>query len=317
MKICIVGPGIMPIPPTGWGAVEILIDDYRNTLEKLGHEVIIVNVPNPDDIIRQVNNCDPEFVHIQYDDFIQIVPHLKCDHVAITSHYGYIEKTDRWGGYANIFRNFVVSDVNIFCLSPKILEVYKQAGVPESRLFLVPNGVRLDLFRYSDVCDYPDRSIYLAKIDYRKRQHAVQHIENLYFAGECHDNRFNIYSDRYLGSWSKAKLYQDLTKYANLVLLSDGEAHPLVCMEAMAAGLGLVITEEASANLDTSLEFISVIKESDIDNAEKINSIIKQNREYSVLNRAKIIEYVNSKFDWTSIVENYYLPSVYRAIDNE
>ena len=195
--------------------------------------------------------------------------------------------------------------------------MYKQAGVPESRLFLVPNGVRLDLFRYSDVCDYPDRSIYLAKIDYRKRQHAVQHIENLYFAGECHDNRFNIYNDRYLGSWSKAKLYQDLTKYANLVLLSDGEAHPLVCMEAMAAGLGLVITEEASANLDTSLEFISVIKESDIDNAEKINSIIKQNREYSVLNRAKIIEYVNSKFDWTSIVENYYLPSVYRAIDNE
>ena len=24
MKIAIVGPGIMPIPPTGWGAVEIL-----------------------------------------------------------------------------------------------------------------------------------------------------------------------------------------------------------------------------------------------------------------------------------------------------
>ena len=35
MKICIVGPGIMPIPPTGWGAVEILIWDYKETLEKL------------------------------------------------------------------------------------------------------------------------------------------------------------------------------------------------------------------------------------------------------------------------------------------
>ena len=41
MKIAIVGPGIMPIPPTGWGAVEILIWDQKLALEKLGHEVKI------------------------------------------------------------------------------------------------------------------------------------------------------------------------------------------------------------------------------------------------------------------------------------
>jgi hypothetical protein len=28
LKISIIGPGIMPIPPTGWGAVEILFWDY-------------------------------------------------------------------------------------------------------------------------------------------------------------------------------------------------------------------------------------------------------------------------------------------------
>ena len=39
MKISIVGPGIMPIPPTGWGAVEILIWDQKLALEKLGHQV--------------------------------------------------------------------------------------------------------------------------------------------------------------------------------------------------------------------------------------------------------------------------------------
>ncbi len=33
----------MPIPPTGWGAVEILIWDTKNALEQLGHEVHIVN----------------------------------------------------------------------------------------------------------------------------------------------------------------------------------------------------------------------------------------------------------------------------------
>ena len=31
MKVAIVGPGIMPIPPTGWGAVEILIWDQPDS----------------------------------------------------------------------------------------------------------------------------------------------------------------------------------------------------------------------------------------------------------------------------------------------
>ena len=42
MKVSIVGPGIMPIPPTGWGAVEILIWDQKLALEKLGHEVQMI-----------------------------------------------------------------------------------------------------------------------------------------------------------------------------------------------------------------------------------------------------------------------------------
>ena len=40
MKISIIGPGIMPIPPTGWGAVEILIWDQKLALEELGHEAV-------------------------------------------------------------------------------------------------------------------------------------------------------------------------------------------------------------------------------------------------------------------------------------
>ena len=46
MKIALIGPGIMPIPPVGWGAVEILIWDYYNELKKLGNEVIIINTKN-------------------------------------------------------------------------------------------------------------------------------------------------------------------------------------------------------------------------------------------------------------------------------
>ena len=39
MKIALVGPGIIEIPPKGWGAVESLIWDYATELGELGHEV--------------------------------------------------------------------------------------------------------------------------------------------------------------------------------------------------------------------------------------------------------------------------------------
>ena len=42
MKVAIVGPGIMPIS-SRMGAVEILIWDQKLALEKLGHEVLIIN----------------------------------------------------------------------------------------------------------------------------------------------------------------------------------------------------------------------------------------------------------------------------------
>ena len=77
MKVAIVGPGIMPIPPTGWGAVEILIWDQKIALENLGHTVEIINTKNPAEIIQQVNACRPDFVHIQYDDFVGLVPYIQ------------------------------------------------------------------------------------------------------------------------------------------------------------------------------------------------------------------------------------------------
>jgi histidinol dehydrogenase len=87
MRIAIVGPGIMPIPPTGWGAVEILIWDSKIALEKLGHQVKIVNTESPTEIIKQINSFRPDFVHIQYDDFIELYPYVQYP-CAITSHFG-------------------------------------------------------------------------------------------------------------------------------------------------------------------------------------------------------------------------------------
>ena len=298
----------MPIPPTGWGAVEILIWDTKNALEKLGHKVHIVNTKDGRQIIDEINNFRPDFVHVHYDEFIPIVPYIQYPN-AITSHFGYLERPEMFNGYINILNAFTQIKPNVVCLSEGIKNVYKvMSGIPSERLFVTPNGVDTAKFRTVEEPKYPDRSIYLAKIDYRKRQHLFQGINSLWFAGNNADPRFNV-KKNYLGEWSKDVLHQELTEYGNLVLLSDGEAHPLVCMEALAAGLGVVVCEWGKANLDTDKEFITVIPEAKINDLKYVEDAIIKNREYSIAHRKEILEY-SKEFDWVSVIKNHYIPAV-------
>lgn len=312
MKITLVGPGIMPIPPTGWGAVEILVWDTKNALEELGHEVQIVNTRNSQEIIDQINAFRPDFVHVHYDEFIGVYPYIQYPK-AITSHFGYLEQPKMFNGYVNVFNAFGTIKPNIFCLSEGISKVYQiMLGIPSEQLFVTPNGVNSKVFRVTDKPEHPDRSIYLAKIDYRKRQHLFQSINSLWYAGNIADQRFNS-NKNYLGEWSKETLYENLTDYGNLVLLSDGEAHPLVCMEALCSGLGLVISQFATANLDTSLEFIDVIPEEKINDVIYVEYIISKNRKYSTDHRTEILEY-SKQFDWKNVLANHYIPNVEKII---
>ena len=70
MKISIIGPGLMPIPTKGWGAVEALIWDMANALKDLGQEVQIINTTDGNKVLASINEFNPDFVHINYDDFI-------------------------------------------------------------------------------------------------------------------------------------------------------------------------------------------------------------------------------------------------------
>jgi glycosyltransferase involved in cell wall biosynthesis len=312
MKISIVGPGNMPIPPVGWGAVEILVWDIKLALESLGHSVQIINTKDAVSIIEQINQFRPDFVHVHYDDFITMYPYIQYPK-AITSHFGYIERPEMFGGYANIANQFSRIQPNVFCLSESIRNVYKiLLNIPKENLFVTPNGVNTDVFNYTDTPKYPDRSIYLAKVDYRKRQHLFQSIDSLWYAGNIADQRFNS-NKNYLGEWSKDTLYKNLTDYGNLVLLSDGEAHPLVCMEALSCGLGVVVSQFGTANLDTSKDFIDVIPENKIQDITYIESVLERNREYSVSHREEIVEY-SKQFKWESILEKYYIPNVEKVI---
>lgn len=305
MKISIIGPGIMPIPPHGWGAVESLIWDYNIELTKLGHEIQIVNTPDKNEIIKQVNNFNPDFVHLQYDDLYDVMSSINCKHKAATTHYGYLEQPRRYGGYGRIFKEFISGKFDIICLSDGIKNTYQSLGADPNRLYVVNNGARKDLFRYTNAPQKPDRSVYLAKITDRKRQWIYQSFKDIDFVGNKDDPRFDFNRSNYLGEWSKETLYNSLTDYSNLILLSDGEADPLVTKEALIAGLGLVISEYSTANLDRSLPFISVIPESKIVDLTFIKAVIESNRNTSNTMREQIREYGISNFSWENVVKKY------------
>jgi hypothetical protein len=314
MKICIIGPGFSEIPPVGWGAVEIVIWDTANTLKDLGHQVEIINTTDPQKILKTINQINPDFVHIHYDDYVFLYPYIQFPK-AITTHYGYLERPEMYGAYSYKANGFSNIKPNVFALSNGIKNIYQnQMRIPEKNLYIVPNGVINDNFRFTDTPKFSNRSIYLAKVDYRKRQSLFQSISSIYYAGNIVDKGF-VVNQNYLGEWSKENLYDNLTDYANLILLSDGEAHPLVCMEALSAGLGLVISEWAVANLDSNKDFITVIPESKIIDLEYISLKIEENRTISLQKRNKIVEY-SKKFAWKKQIENYYIPAVNQVIRN-
>jgi hypothetical protein len=315
MKISMIGPGLMPIPPKGWGAVESLIWDMANALKDLGHEVQIINTTDGNKVLNAINEFNPDFVHINYDDFIVLYPHIKQPK-AMTSHFGYLERPDMMNGYVNIFNKFQEMKPNVFCLSEGIKNIYKIfSSFPEDKLFVTPNGVNMDAFNFKEEPEHPHRSMYLAKVDYRKRQHLFQNIDSLWFAGNIVDERYDT-KNNYLGEWSKEQLYKELTDYGNLVLLSDGEAHSLVIMEAFAAGLGVVISEFAKANLDLDKKFITVIPEKKIKDIEFVEGQIIRNREYSIKHRDEIREYAK-QFEWKNVLQKHYLPSIQKLIANK
>ena len=64
MKIALIGPGIMPIPPEGWGGVEHLIWNFAKQLEKDGDEVVIINTPELQRIVLAANAEEFDAVHL-------------------------------------------------------------------------------------------------------------------------------------------------------------------------------------------------------------------------------------------------------------
>ena len=90
------------------------------SLNKLGHEVQIINVPDPNQL-RMLNEFRPDFVHINYDDWscMSTFSIRVC-----TTHFAYIERPEMMGGYKQRLL-IIFGESNLMCLvSDGINDVY-------------------------------------------------------------------------------------------------------------------------------------------------------------------------------------------------
>ncbi len=319
MKIGLIGPGIMTIPPPDWGAVEILIWDYYNSL-KLSHDVIIINKirnnhreqllensPYCLELIKEINSHNFDFVHIHYDILFHITNKLNCKKIGITSHYPYINNINHIynDNYVDIF-NFMINNNKFinFVLASKDIDFLIKYGANPNNIKKLENGISSKLFNFSLSPKKYNKTIYLGMIDNRKCQYKYQEIENIDFVGPINCNIFNKNKNNYLGKWSREDVHKNLTEYGNLLLLSNGEADPLVVKEALICGLGVILNETSSKNLEIK-DYITIIPDDKLNDLNYIRNKIEYNRNISLKKRNEIREYAINNYDINIICKKY------------
>jgi glycosyltransferase involved in cell wall biosynthesis len=301
MKICFIAPGEIEIPPKGWGALETVLWNQFSELKKLGITTHFVNERSSEETLRRVKEFGPDIVHLHYGKHFEIMPFITCRKI-VTSHDGGFPASS--GFHDMVVRRFL-RDCHFFCLTKIEEEFLRRIGISRHKINVLSNGVACSSFRVSPSPSLPEKSVCVGKIDKRKRQAMLQKMDaGVDFVGQNTIPEFNISGSDYLGPWDRETLFNRLTNYPNLILLSEHELQPLVCLEALAAGLGLVVSEACTENLDLSKPFITVIPEKNIADKEYVSKAISDNRAISIASREEIVKYAQS-FDWSRIAEKY------------
>ena len=307
MKILFIGPGTMEIPSKGWGAVETVIWQLKINLEKHGHHVDILNERGLKAALAS-NLKSYDIVHLEYDNLAGLwilLSKILRFKLVITSHYGYSAWPKKWHrSYWPVFFKLLCSPA-LIVLSPEIRDIFLRFHY-RGFIEVLPNGTEVDDILFLENAEKD--LICLGKIEPRKKQFELSEVfskqekTNLDFVGPLVDKRFTVNnaSTHYLGTWTREEVRKNLTHYKALILLSDGEAHALVIGEALAAGLSLIISQEAAANLNTSKPFIKIVK----DEAEALEATQKMCDENKIY-RNQIREYAEKNFDWIAIANSY------------
>ena len=311
MRIALIAHGEMPIPPTGWGAVENTLWNRKLQLEQRGHTVDIYNSRAIHQVVHQINRGRYDFAHAYCESHV-----LACHHhlevpYAVTSEFGglhrFAEHPGEYPAFEYLLQDTMLAPANL-CVSERIRGLYERRGY-RGFLRVLRNAVSTGLFQFDE--EGNGRSLCLGRISRRKRQAWLAGVATedaaVDFVGPWDRPSEPAFVPRpygrYLGPWDKDTLYRGLTGYSCLVLLSASEAAPLVVLEAMAAGLSIVVNEAGAANLIPQ-PFITVLREDEC-RPERVREAIRQAVAENPRHRRAIRAHALERFDHSGAADDY------------
>lgn len=305
LTIIFVAHGNEPIPPNGWGAVEQVIWQYTIRLRVLGHTVKIVNKRRWGAVFTTYWHCltkRVDVVHCHAEKPIRALSLNKWIPLVSTMHIPLQPPT---------LERYQVKALNRcqhapyhFVLRSDVIPLINERN-PSAVCTPLPNGVEVKEFQTSK--NGNGRAVCVGRIQARKRQDDCAKA----IAGSDVDCDFigpdygeiepsPALRERMIGAWDRDTLHSRLCEYSCLVLLSSSEGQPLVVIEALAAGIPVVVSRACIENLDLTKEFIHLV-ESDSEIVPAIRKAIAQRDEMT----AQIRQYAEENFDYDSLVQRY------------
>jgi len=310
MRILLVMACWQTIPPTGHGAVEKIIWETKLDLEHRGHQVTILNKHRKRTVAGILAKpWTYDFVHLHQDLVAPVWTKLQRWFgfpLAISTHYGYAPFPQKWQKSYQRVAEGLLGAPNLILQSEQLRQVFVEQGF-QGKSYVLSNGLNAHNIEFRD---HPvKQALCLGRIQVRKRQtHLARLLDQTDvecdFIGPPEDEAFTVNegNTHYLGEWTRKQIEHNLTDYACHVLLSDGETMaPIVVLEALAAGLSLVVSPEASHNLDVSLPWIHVV---DIDK-DDVPGIIRKAVTENSLYRQQIRQHCLETFDYDVLMPHY------------
>jgi hypothetical protein len=313
-NIILVGPGHLPIPvngKNGWGGIENILTWIIDELKDRNQHYELLNDQNNFiNKIKSIEASTPSLIHLHYDDYASAIKQNCASPLLATSHSPYHPFKEMWNGGVNFHFNTLFSSIDCYLGQSVRSNANALSVAPKIKLGLCRCGIPEKNFAPFRKSKGNKKSLILGKIESRKNQFYLQNnfandLE-LDFVGQIADSKFigsNIGKSRYLGTWSREEVIQNMTEYSSIILLSTFEGDVVIVKEALASGCSLIVSEKAALNLDGSHPFIKILSEmpSKQDFINLVELVNEENEKY----REQIFLYFKKHFDISVTVDEY------------
>jgi len=338
MKVALIGSGMLPIPPPGWGAVERAIHGLSKELVHLGVEVEIINKVRGGHMFDEypfalglpftLKKGKWDVIHASTPVVANVLA-ATGRHFVYTSHsrhwFGTTSPSERWGLYLEELACSRASKV--IALTPAVARKISDRllGPAQKNVSVIPNGIDTNLFQPDWDARKGNEVLGVGAVHPRKRWHIAARAmastkgAHLTIVGPIQDRE---YADSLVslatpgklvlaGEMSEADLAKRYSKSDIFILPSGSELMSIAVMEAMSSALPIVGTSILTGQVENGKTGWLV------DESNEEASILRgiENRLGSLLTvedlRKRFGEaarvHAQSNWDWTVVAKRVYL----------